>query len=125
MVANHEHVIHGWNYHDGHFCEYCIGNLITANGLINKPFDKMAEFSLALHIDFESSDKIEYSFSILQSILKNDGKIVCAPVFDVWTESSATDKHLIEEKVNVILNKLFRTNMEYKVLPEYKIVSLD
>ncbi|WP_026509721.1 CapA family protein [Butyrivibrio sp. LC3010] len=121
VVANHEHVIHGWDYYNGHFCEHSLGNLVSVNGVTVEPFDKMAQYSMALNADIER-EIISYSFSLFHSVLKDNGKIVCIPVFDEWNSIEANKKDKLEKDVSVILNRLYHTqDKKYQIKSEYSI----
>lgn len=123
VVANHEHVIHGWKKDKRHFCEYSLGNLVAINGVIAEPFDKMAEYSMALNVDIDR-DEIKYSFYLCHSVLREDEKIICIPVYDEWITADNETKTKLEMEVNSILRKLFKSNVQkYEILKEYSIVT--
>jgi hypothetical protein len=82
----------------------------------------MAEYSMVLNIDLGKDTK-KYSFSLFHSVLQDDGKIVCIPVYDEWKTADDAGKEKLKTEVSIILRKLFDSEKEsYEVLPEYSIV---
>lgn len=121
VVANHEHVIHGWEARAGRFCEFSLGNLVSVNGVTVEPFDKMAEYSMALHLDV-APGKRQFAFSLFHSVLRDDGKIVCVPVYDEWQAANAERKDKIAKEVAVILRRLYGEGAPAcPIQPEYPI----
>lgn len=121
VVANHEHVIHGWETAPGKFCEYSLGNLVSVNGVTVEPFDKMAEYSMALHMDVAPGRR-RFAFSLFHSALKENGKIVCLPLYDEWREAGGEKKARLAAGAGAILRRLYgEGKAPGEMLPEYAI----
>lgn len=121
VIANHEHVVHGCKYNpnDNKFTAYAIGNLISGAGTLSAPFDRHANYSIAVHcyINTFSPAKIKkITFSILVTTIQKDGKLATNPVFDLIQEHNLPEKNqLIKDSLTVA--KIF-SGIEYKNLKE-------
>lgn len=121
VIANHEHVIHGSKYdpNNNKFTAYAIGNLISSAGILSAPFDRYANYSIAVHcyISTLSPAKIEkITFSILVTTIQKDGKLATNPVFDLIQEHNVPGRHqLIKESLAVA--KIF-SGIEHENLKE-------
>ena len=121
VIANHEHVVHGCKYNpnDNKFAAYAIGNLISSAGIIFPPFDRYANYSIAVHcyINASSPTIIEkITFSVLVTTIQKDGKLATHPVFDLIQEHNLPEKNkLIKDSLTVA--KIF-SGIEYENLQE-------
>lgn len=72
IIGNHEHVIHPVEINNNSLVAYSLGNFDGINGVLEKPFDKMSEYSILLNIYLNKNErKIEInkvSFNILKTI---------------------------------------------------------
>ena len=90
VIANHEHVIHGIEPGGGisgaSFCIYSLGNFLSSSGVTKAPYDKGAEYSLALNIDLtrDGAGKVsgEYSFELFTNCLDEYNRVVSRPLID-------------------------------------------
>lgn len=130
VIANHEHVIHGIDREqltEQKFCIYSLGNFLSACGVLEEPFDKMAQYSAAVSIDLhrDSRNKIKagYSFKIFRNAAKADGKVVSMPFLDYLAECGAEDRKECIREHNLLINRIYHTeDVSYPVLEEYKIL---
>lgn len=77
VIGNHEHVVH-----EGFFQKldvnkvgvYCLGNFCSIAGVIQSPFDKMAEYSIIFHVFISKKTKEiqKVSFSITKSVMREN-----------------------------------------------------
>ena len=82
IVGNHEHVVHGC-VHDlayNQIATYAIGNFLGSAGTLHEPFDRYAEYSIALHVYIDPQEKElkRCTFSVLVSRCNESG------IFEVW-----------------------------------------
>ena len=92
IVGAHEHVIHGSDFShlaDGRLVTYSLGNFISTTGVWGKPFDKMAEWSIAWHVylarDAAGKAKVaKTTFSVLTIVLTNEQKVRVACASDLY-----------------------------------------
>lgn len=126
VIANHEHVIHGFDksmFQNGNFCFYSLGNCLSSTGVTEKPLDKLSEYSAAIIADFTVNKKIEFCLIFLTSVLLPNGKIVIRSLYDEIAKCTDSEKKktLIAHN-NQLCNKVFSTtNIEYPVQREYNI----
>jgi len=117
VIANHEHVIHEieWNeISSSKFCIYSLGNFLSATGVIRNPYDRLAQYSVAINIDVDR--KIErgvveasYSFIIFCNHLDEQGKVISEPFVDYIDKC---DKHIREAMLReylFLLNRIYHT----------------
>lgn len=95
VVGNHEHVVHGIKKYRESIVAYSLGNCVGSAGVIGEPFGKDSEYSIAFHVyvDEVKSELVRYSFSVLKTILNQEGKI------EVWPACSLMDKLKQEERI--------------------------
>lgn len=130
VIANHEHVIHGIDMRHlskQTFCIYSLGNFLSASGVVSEPFDKMAEYSVAVNLYLTKAEgkKIlaEYSFEIFCNVLNMDNKVISVSLFDYINSGLKEDvkKKLLVEN-NVLVNRILNTvGVEYPLLREYRV----
>ena len=97
IAGTHEHVVHGGEFASlkkGQLATYSLGNFDGVAGVYDKPFDKMAEYSIAWHVyvnkEGGSARLTRTSFTVLKSV-KDPGKeggIILVPVFDLIRQCS-------------------------------------
>lgn len=130
VIANHEHVIHGidWeNISDTSFCIYSLGNFLSSSGVISEPYDKLAQYSVAVNIDLAKykGEKVaaEYSLEIFINCIDDYHRITSVPLIDYINHCS--DGNLKERLVNdynILMNRMCNTeNIYYPLQKEYKI----
>lgn len=107
VIANHEHVVHPIDKQylsSGRIVAYSIGNFFGVNGSITEPFDKMSEYSIAVHIDIERDKEPKYSFSIYKTIVDSD-ELKTVPLYDLIDKSAGTEKDkLIQDNGKIFKN---------------------
>lgn len=129
VIANHEHVIHGIDTEiikEKSFCIYSLGNFLSTAGVTEAPFDKMAQYSVAINLDFNKSNnneiKMAYSFEIFCSVAEESGKVKTCSLYDYINKSSGIQKEKLLEDNNKIVNKVMQTqNIQYPLQKEYFI----
>ena len=101
-VANHEHVVHGSSCENNQITTYSIGNYFSSMGILSEPFDRLAEYSVALHTYINKKTKIieKATFSVLKSIIDSQNKIKVVNVWDYINSVSEQDK--TEEKKKML-----------------------
>lgn len=87
VVDNHEHVIHGMKLDDDGISAYALGNCLGSAGVLERPYDRRAEYSIALHVYIDDGTrKIErISFSVLKSRINAEGRM------EVWEAPDLID----------------------------------
>lgn len=123
IITNHEHMIHKVELQDRDIVTYSLGNFMSVNGVLEKPFDKMQDYSIALNIYFENNT-FRYTFTIFKIIYdKQTNCITVNNLFDLI--NSETNKEKKKKLINdnkKIVNKVLSTNdIEVAVKKEYEI----
>lgn len=101
VAGTHEHVVHGgvFSREDRKAAAYSLGNFCSADGVLEAPFDKMCEYSVAwnLYLDPKGSGASAISsmtFSVLKSVpldgVENGVRVV--PAADLFTQESDQSK---------------------------------
>lgn len=129
VIANHEHTIHGIDKKHitgREFCIYSLGNFLSSSGVLEAPYDKMAQYSAVVHIDLtkDGQGKVnaQYAFELFCCVAKEDGKVVSQPFFEYFNQCNEAEKEKIIEEHNALVNKIYQTERQpYPVLKEYKI----
>ena len=102
VIDNHEHVIHSTKKKDNQIAAYALGNCIGSAGVYEEPFNRLSEFSIALHVYLDEQDMRlkKISFSVLKSKLTDDGKVEVWPVESLIRTDilSLDERKTIEEK---------------------------
>ena len=102
IIGNHEHVIHNCDLtsiNNNQFATYCLGNFLSAIGVVEEPFDKGAEYSILCHIFIKPENKkiARITYNVLTTIQNTDGKLETFPAFELYTsESNPTKKSEIQ-----------------------------
>ena len=127
VVANHEHVIHPVNksyLNDGKMIAYSIGNFFGVNGVICEPYDKKSEYSMAVHIDIDEGENIQYLFSLYKTI-ESDNILKVVSLYDlINTTNDDKEKESIKKDNDYLVNLILGTNnecIELKRLYEIKV----
>lgn len=130
IIANHEHVIHeiDWEYiSETSFCIYSLGNFLSSSGVIREPYDKLAQYSVAVNIDLNKHNdggiKAEYSFEIFCNRLDEKRRIISEPLIDYISQCDDEDlrQNLIND-YNVLMNRICNTKQRnYPLQREYKL----
>lgn len=97
VICNHEHVVHEGKVVDGNILAYALGNCLGSAGVIEGPYDRNADYSVALHtyVDEETNKVTKATFSILRTILK-EGRLEVWPVYDLHkTMPNGEEKELL------------------------------
>ncbi|MDO4413679.1 MAG: CapA family protein [Erysipelotrichaceae bacterium] len=92
-VCNHEHVIHDHRFTDlNKLAVYSLGNCLGSSGVTCGPYGRRSEYSIALHVYINESDKrIEkFTFSVLKTILSERNIYETWPVFDLLRNEALT-----------------------------------
>lgn len=100
VAGTHEHVVHGGDFNrpDGRVATYCLGNFDGIDGIFEKPFDMLAEYSIAwsLYLDTLKSgpDAIsKMSFSVLKTVplAGTESGIQVVPAAELYAEEGDPD----------------------------------
>lgn len=132
VIANHEHVIHRIDMEhmsDTSFCIYSLGNFWSSAGVTIEPYDKLAQYSVAVTIDLdkEKSGKVKasYEFEIFCNRLNDDGRVVSEPLIDCIT--SCTDGDMKEKMMQdyiFLMNRICNTKGKIYLLQRRYTVKL-
>lgn len=121
VVGSHEHVVHGGFFSDiknNRIATYSLGNFDGIAGVYDKPFDKMAEYSVAWNIYIDESDKkiAKTTFSVLKTIGLPGNKIQTVPLYDlIMNAENQEQKILIEDTLKIA--KIF-TGKNYETVQQ-------
>ena len=89
IVGNHEHTVHGGVFdkiNENKLISYSLGNFDGIAGVYDKPYDKMAEYSIMwnIYINKENNNiKLKTTFFVLKTIETKNKKIQTVPVYDL------------------------------------------
>lgn len=96
VIGNHEHVVHGFRYDPGtkQIGTYAIGNLVGSAGTLAPPYDRNADYSIALHVYVNTVSKEidKYTYSILKTTVDTQERLYVEPAEqgqDLKTEQKA------------------------------------
>lgn len=128
----HEHVVHGGDFSmidNGKIATYSLGNFDGVAGVYDKPFDKMAEFSIAWNVYIEKNDaaaRISHSsFTVLKSIKdkEKNGGIIVVPVYNLIQNcnNKIEKQQLIDEMFEIALRFLGQDISNQGIKLEYLI----
>ena len=97
IAGSHEHVVHGGDFsrkNEGKLVTYSLGNFVGIAGVYSKPFDKMAEYSIAWNIYLDDIKKkiIKTTFSVMKTIELYEKKIQTVPVYDLIYKNNGVEK---------------------------------
>lgn len=130
VIANHEHVIHGIDWEhitDQSFCIYSLGNFLSSSGVIEEPYNKLAQYSAAVNIDLGRQDnrgvRAEYSFTIFVNYLDQNNQIMSMPLAEYinhCTDYSLKDN--LMRDYTLLMNRIFNTkDQDYPLRKDYRI----
>lgn len=129
VMVNHEHVIHPIdmiNMTNQYFCEYSMGNFLSATGVIRPPYDKKAEYSAVYHVDLVKKDfgvLAEYSVEMFCNHLDEGGCVITEPIIDYYSKlKDERKKKKIEGDFQELANRIFGTyGVKYQIVREMKV----
>ncbi len=129
IVGNHEHIVQQVEISNNKLAAYCLGNFVSATGVLNKPFDKMADYSILLNVYLdEQANEIKRTFTIVKIVkveVNNTEsikvKLLCDLIND--TQNELLKKQLMSD--NNYITKTVLNNEIYKdiILKEYDILN--
>ncbi len=127
VIGNHEHVIHRAKYTDDQFVAYALGNCLGSAGVITPPFDKLSDYSIALHIYFDekTTQMCKVSFSVLKTVISKDERVEVWPV-DILVQSCEIPPEEKEKikKETLHAAKLFSEKEYGLVLGEFEMYNI-
>jgi len=122
VIGNHEHVVHGCihNTSSNQLATYAIGNFLGSAGTLHEPYDRYAEYSIAVHTYIDSIKKKinKVTFSVLVSCKNDNGTYEVWPVKE-WI--STLPENIARKKIEDCLTvaKLFSNQVYDRLLDEY------
>lgn len=122
IVGNHEHVIQQIEFLKKGLVAYSLGNFISTNGVIEKPFDKMGDYSILLHayLKKDKSNQIipRFSFTILKIIKHKNSVKVSLLKDEIDREKDIKNKQkLILDNKKIV--KMITNNINNNIQDEY------
>lgn len=126
VAGSHEHVVHGGDFSkisSGKLVTYSLGNFDGIAGVYDKPFDKMAEYSIAWNIYFDELKKtiIKTTFSVLKTIECENKKVQTIPLYDLIAETAEADEKKKLERDAVKIAEIFSGKLYDGIQKEYSI----
>ena len=128
IIANHEHLIHPFDYGDS-FCWYSLGNFLSSDGVLNPPFDNLCQYSAVVHADLTKKENLiipEYGFELFCNHKDGNGRVVTESAYNLYErceDEAAREK--IRQECEVLLNKIFGTHgLSYGICRYYGIGSI-
>lgn len=119
VSCNHEHVVHGILKRKNGLINYSLGNFLGTNGVIESPFDKNSDLSIAINVYIDKKTlKKRFTYSIFKCFSK-DGKIVKVASLYKLINESPNDESLIEK------NNYVTKTVSKKQLPIMKEYAID
>ena len=115
VIDNHEHVVHGSYFSNNQFAAYALGNCLGGAGVIREPYDRKSEYSIALHIYIGKKDIgiKRITFSVLRTILGDNGKLEVWPVKDIIDSGYYYDRY-DEKEILTIANRF--SGLDYNAI---------
>lgn len=125
IAGSHEHVVHGGDFSNitnGKIATYSLGNFDGVAGVYDRPFDKMAEYSVAWNIYFNDEKRIsKTTFSILKTIEINNQKIQTLPLYNLIMNTSDKNQRAMLETDMLKIAKIF-SNIDYDNIQEEYLI---
>lgn len=122
IIGNHEHVVHGseWNLSENQVSTYAIGNFLGSAGIEHAPYDRYAEYSIAVHtyLDVEKKALSKVTFSVLAARRNEQGTYEVWPVADLIRQASPDDARKLTEDCFAVA-KLFSGQSFAEISEEY------
>ncbi len=129
IIGNHEHVIHECEINNQGVILYSLGNFLSTAGVLEKPFDKLAEYSLLINTYLEKNDNSvklsKCTFTILKTILDKKHNILkVVPLYDLINNclDEKEKTSLIKNNNEIYMKVLNRENKAREILLEYEII---
>ncbi len=125
IVGNHEHVVHGGVFkkiNNKQLATFSLGNFDGIAGVYEKPFNKMAEYSIAWNVYIDENKNLsKTSFSVLKTVPTDARGIQTVLLFDLINkEKDVIKKNKLEEDMYEIAYRF--SNIKYKnIQKEYFI----
>lgn len=128
VIANHEHIVQKIDLNsmsEKHFCIYSLGNFLSSSGVIDEPFDKMSQYSVAVHLILEKENKeikANYKITICDSVSNQDGIVYVETLYTTIVKSNEVMRGKLMSDYKKIMNKVFDTqDVDYPLVEEYDI----
>lgn len=133
VVGSHEHVVHGGSFsriNDNKLATYSLGNFDGIAGVYDKPFDKMAEYSIAWNVYIHKQDGLvkfeKTTFSVLKTIpiLDKPGAVKTVPVYNlILNEKDKNKRETLWNEMKEIAYRFAGIRIDaLSVQSEYKIL---
>lgn len=101
IIGNHEHVVHGseWDLSQNMISTFAIGNFLGSAGIEHEPYDRYAEYSIAVHtyLDVEKKSLSKVTFSVLAAKRNERGTYEVWPVADLIQQTSPEEAKKLTE----------------------------
>lgn len=126
VIANHEHLIHPIEkeyLEKNKLVAYSLGNFLGVNGILYRPFDKKAEYSLAIHIDIDKINPPKFYFSIYKTVLK-DNVIRTIPLYELINDTSGDEREDLLRDNNQFVKMLIGCKYDYVELKQFYEIKL-
>jgi poly-gamma-glutamate synthesis protein (capsule biosynthesis protein) len=124
IIGNHEHVVHGCEHKlsDNQVATYAIGNFLGSAGTLHEPYDRYAEYSVALHLYIDQDKKTinKVTFSVLVAKCKESGTYEVWPVKELISKS-AQEKACALTQGGLAVAKLFSGNIYEEIQEEFPL----
>ncbi len=97
VIDNHEHVVHGSKIYERKIAAFALGNFLGSAGVEHKPFDRRAEYSVALHIYIDETTKRirKVTFSVYKAILDENQHYAVWPTYELVQHVRAEERDTI------------------------------
>lgn len=128
VVGSHEHVVHNGVYSSiskNNLVAYSLGNFNGVAGVYAKPYDKMAEYSIAWNVFLKGKKIFKTTFSVLKTVETENKRIKTVNVFDlIEKEINPEIKQKLQEDI-IHIAGVFSNTKQTKILREYKLASIN
>lgn len=130
VISNHEHVIHPIDmkkFSNGQFCVYSLGNFLSSTGTKKEPYDKLAEYSVVVHVELERKNnqiKVNYLITLCHSWIQEESSTVAISTLyeTIQGESDDIKRDKLVSVYQLLMNRLLETDgKRYDIVEEYKI----
>lgn len=122
VIANHEHVIHGSEWKGKkEFTAYALGNCLGSAGTLHEPYNRLSNYSIAVHLWIDEKKEIsKITFSVLKSILNDEGKFEVWPVWNLLEKCDDTEREKLIIDCTAAVN-LFSGKNYQSIAEEYEL----
>lgn len=126
VIANHEHVVHGMEFDGDKIKAFALGNCVSGAGLLDVPYDRKSEYSIAVHIylNEKTATLNAISFSVLKTIKKDNGTLEVWPAKKLLEKTPEPEYSVLTRDILEIA-KVFSGNSYSKVLAEFPVYSVE